>query len=282
MCSLFLLAESVEAQGFAYYQQMNSLENNVKPGRVGISGGLFVGTIGVFVASINEAYYQDRRVKFHFARNSTGSIFYFDNYHREMDKFGHLWSTSMFSQNFYFLARWSGFNHKSSAIIGAGGAFLIMTGMEVFDGHYESWGFSVGDFVANTFGAIFPVIQFGSPFLQNFDYKMSYNFLNDVSPQAGIHDYENMTFWFSVNPRGLLASKSPSWLPGFLNIAVGAGLESYVTQRRELFISLDYNLKRIKTGSMLLNHILAVADRFHLPAPAIRISPTFVGYGLFF
>ena len=129
---------------------------------------------------------------------------------------------------------------------------------------------------------LYPVAQQNVSFLQNIDYKMSYNFTRPKSPDPGIHDYENMTFWLTFNPSGIMNLDETDWMPDFLNIALGIGLESYISQKRDFYISLDYNLKRIKTNSVMLRHIISVLDRFHFPAPAIRISPGFVSYGLFF
>jgi len=234
------------------------------------------------ILTIDEAYYQDTRTPFHFARDKNGDIRLFENYHRGIDKFGHIYSTSMFSQNLYFLSRWSGYSNKSASYIAAIGSITLMTGMEIWDAHFEHWGFSVGDFMFNIVGGTWPVAQQNIPVLRNFDYKMSYNFLRNKSADTGIHDYENMTFWFTMNPAGFFKNNIPGWFPNWINLAVGYGLESYKTQRHEIFISLDYNLKRIKTNSIFLRQIIAILDRFHLPAPAIRIAPDYVAYGFFF
>ena len=53
-----------------------------------------------------------------------------------------------------------------------------MGAMEVHDGFYNEWGFSIGDFMANLLGASFAVGQHNIPFLRNFDYKISQLNLN--------------------------------------------------------------------------------------------------------
>ena len=278
----FFLNDSLLSQDFVIYQGLNkdTLKYNGK--RASISGGLLLAGISMITLTIDEAYYQDNRVKFQFAKNIDGNLTWFDNRHRAMDKFGHVFSTSLFSQNIYFLSRWSGYSNKTSSVLASSISIGLLGAMEVWDAHFESWGFSVGDFIANVAGGVYPVAQYNIPFLQNIDYKMSYDFITEKSPDHGIHDYENMTFWLTVNPRGLSDSKIISWFPNWINIAAGIGLDSYNNQKRDFFIAMDYNLKRINTNSLLLNHFIAFLDRFHFPAPAIRISPDTIYYGLYF
>ena len=283
---LFLITilqyQIVLSQEFAIYKSLENDSLQFSSKRAMISGGLLLSCVGVITLTIDEAYYQDHRVKFHFAKDAKGDLTWFDNYHRGMDKFGHMFSTSLFSQNIYFLSHWSGYSNKTSSMLGSSISIGLLGAMEVWDAHFESWGFSVGDFISNVAGGIYPVIQYNYKPLQNIDYKMSYNFLKEKSPDHSIHDYEHMTFWLTINPRGFSNSKFIRWFPSWLNIAAGISLDSYQNQEQEFYIGLDYNLKRIKTDSLILNQLIAFIDRFHLPAPAIRISPSTVYYGFFF
>ncbi|MBN1409023.1 MAG: DUF2279 domain-containing protein [Calditrichaceae bacterium] len=269
-------------QNFAIYKNLenDSLQFSVK--KAAVSSGLLLSCVGMITLTIDEAYYQDNRVKFHFAKDANGNLTWFDNYHRAMDKFGHGFSTSLFSQNIYFLSRWSGYSNQTSSILASSISIGLLGAMEVWDAHFESWGFSVGDFISNVAGGMYPVLQYNYRPLQNIDYKMSYNFIKKKSADHGIHDYEHMTFWLTVNPRGFSDLKYMQWFPNWLNIAAGIGLDSYQNQKQEFYIGLDYNLKRIKTDSLLLNQLIAFIDRFHFPAPAIRVSPGTVYYGFFF
>lgn len=272
----------VTAQPIATYQSFAHDSSGVIRQRAALSGALLAGSVGVIALSIDEAYYQDKRVKFHFARDRNGSLTWFENRHRAMDKFGHIFSTSLFSENIYFLSRWSGYSNKTASITAASLSIALLGAMEVWDAHFQRWGFSIGDFIANIAGGLYPVAQQNIDFLQATDYKMSYNFIRTKSPDHGIHDYENMTFWLTVNPRAALPSDYLNWFPNWLNIALGVGLDSYQSQRREIYIGLDFNLKRIRSRFILLRHLIAVLDRFHFPAPAIRLAPGFIGYGLYF
>jgi len=180
------------------------------------------------------------------------------------------------------MSRWSGFNNESASLTSFVLASGIMGAMEIHDAYYKRWGFSVGDFIANVSGAAFIAGQQNIPLLRNFDYKFSYDFTSKKSDDAVIESYSNMTFWFSANPLGLFKIEDSNWLPNWLNIAVGVSITHPYPHRRELIIGLDYNLKRIKTSSVFLRHILNVLDRYHFPAPAIRLAPGYVAYGLYF
>ena len=209
------------AQEYQVYNLFNNENTQPSLYKTAISGGIVIGTVGYLAALADDAYYQDERVPFHFAHDRNGDLILFENRHRALDKFGHIYSTSLFSQNIYFLTRWSGYNNRTASYTAAISSILIMTGMEVWDAHHESWGFEVGDFAMNLVGGLWPVAQHNIEVMQNIDVKMSYNFLRPKSPNPGIHDYENMTFWFTANPIGISREIFKGWFPNFLNIAIG-------------------------------------------------------------
>jgi len=252
--------------------------SDVKPLRNVAYFGTVIGAVGGLYLFADDAYYQDKVVGFHWARGKNGSLDWFDNYHRGIDKFGHIYSTSLFSEHFYFQARWSGFNNRQASWLAFGSSLFILGAMEVWDGHFKSWGFSVGDFTANMLGASWPVLQHNISWFSRFDYKMSYNLFASKSADPGVHDYEHMTFWLTFYP---WTESLPKW-SRYINIAIGYGLESYRSQQNEIYISFDYNLKQIKPKNPWLMQLVRLLDRFHLPAPGIRIHPDYVAYGLFF
>jgi hypothetical protein len=45
---------------------------------------------------------------------------------------------------------------------------------------------------------------------------------------------------------------------------------------------LDWNLESIKQGDDLLSKILRFLNHYHLPAPAVRILPSVIWYGVKF
>lgn len=279
---IFSFCSFLYSQPISYNPQFNNPQHKIDLERSLISGGMItLSVISIYHAG-KPIYYNEARSKFHFTRNSRDELELFDNGHRGMDKFGHVFSTSLFAQNIYFLSRWSGFENTEASWTSFILASSIMGAMEVHDAYYERWGFTVGDFIANLAGASFVAGQYNSVFLRNFDYKLGYDFTHKAAEEAVIESYPNMTFWLTANPSGLLGKDLPEWFPDWLNIAVGVSTTHGYPHRRELLIGLDYNLKRIKTDSPFLRHLIVLLDRYKLPAPAIRLAPGFIGYGLYF
>jgi len=278
---VFIFITSSFCQQIDYNPQFSNLKNKADLQK----GLLSTGILGLTVFSIYEAgrpiYYNEQRSDFHFTRYKD-NIEFFDNGHRGMDKFGHLFSASLFAQNIYFMSRWSGLNNKTASYTSLVLASSIMGAMEVHDAYYQRWGFSVGDFIFNVLGASFYIGQQNIMALRNLDYKISYDFTREKDDQAIIESYANMTFWLTANPRGFVEKQQVAWFPNWLNIAVGISIVRSYPKQTEFLIGLDYNLKRIKTKSIFLNHIIHILDRYHFPAPAIRIAPGFIGYGLYF
>jgi len=277
----FLIITSSYCQQIDYNPQFSNLKNKADLQK----GLLSTGILALTVYSIYEAgkpiYYNEERSEFHLTRYKN-KVELFDNGHRGLDKFGHFFSASLFAQNIYFLSRWSGFNNNTASYTSLLLASSIMGAMEVHDAYYKRWGFSTGDFIFNVLGASFYTGQQNIDVMKNLDYKISYDFTKEKDDQAVIESYANMTFWLTANPSGLFESALPEWFPNWLNIAVGVSVTHSEPKRTEFLIALDYNLKRLKTKSIFLNHIIHTLDRYHFPAPAVRLSPGFIGFGLYF
>jgi hypothetical protein len=276
-----LIYSSINAQEINYLPQFSDQNNNFDWERGLISSGILtLSVISIYNAG-KPIYYNQPRGGFHFTKNKSNKLELFDNKVRGLDKFGHIFSSSLFSQNIYFMSRWSGLDKSFSSYSAFILASSIMAGMEVHDAYYKKWGFSVGDFIANMAGAAFVIGQYNKPFLRNFDYKISYDFTSKKSDDAVIESYANMTFWLTANPAGLFKMKE-GWFPNWLNIASGISITHSQPHKTEILIGLDFNLKRIKTKSVFLKHLLHLLDRYKFPAPAIRLAPGFIGYGLYF
>lgn len=237
-----------------------------------------VAVMGGFYLYTRPIYYDEPSVSFHLSRRADGRIGWFENKHRGQDKFGHVYSTSLFTQNIYAMARWSGMDNRSASWSAALGGIAILMGMEVHDAYYEKWGFSMGDAVANVIGGVWPVAQQNYAPLRYWDYKMSYDFNGGVSEDGAIESYGNMTFWLSGNPRGVMGPRSPAWLPGWLNLAAGVGVTDRDYGPREWYLGLDLNLKSLPVAHPFGRHVLALLDRFRLPLPAVRVYPDVTWY----
>ncbi len=276
---IFFLTISGFSQSISYTPDFDDKDINWQ--RTMVSGGIVSFSVAAIYIAGRPIYYDEAKRGFHFTKDEKGNLEFFDNGVRGLDKFGHIYSGSLFAQNIYFLSRWSGFDRSAASWTGFILASSIMSAMEVHDAYYVRWGFSLGDFIANIAGAGFTIGQYNSEFLRNFDYKISYNFLREMSDEAVIEDYSNMTFWLTANPSGLF-KELPEYFPNWLNLAVGISIDRSNPAKTEWIVGLDYNLKRIKTKSVFVRHLINLVDRYHLPAPALKLAPGFVGFGLYF
>lgn len=105
-------------------------------------------------------------------------------------------------------------------------------------------------------------------------------------------DYNAMTLWASVNVRSFMKNKN-SKIPEWLNVAVGYGAENlyggfrnewseddimYVLNEkdfpryRQVYLSLDIDLTRIKTKSHFLKTVFNIVNVIKVPAPALEIN----------
>lgn len=278
---ILILSFSAFAQQIDYNPQFTHYENELDWHKGIISAGI----LSLSVVSIYQAgkpiYYNQPRSQFHWTRVKNDIEFY-DNDFRGLDKFGHFYSASLFAQNIYFMSRWSGLNNTTASYTSFILSSSIMTAMEIHDAYYERWGFSVGDFLYNLGGAVFFVSQQNYALMRNLDFKMSYDFTTPAAEETAIESYPNMTYWLTVNPSGLFKDATFSWIPNWINFALGISVTHSKPGKTELILAVDYNLKRIKTKSVYLNHLIHLIDRYKLPAPALRLAPGFIGYGLYF
>jgi len=206
-----------------------------------------------------------------------------DSLWHHIDKFGHFYNTRMVSLLMADAAEWIGFQKRPSMWIGACTAWLFYLQIELFDGQFEEWGFSIGDLLANTAGAFMPLARDKWPALNALQLKFSYHVSEEIdTEQFMVEDYAGMTFWLSANPRTLLPDAVDRFWPAFLNIAAGYGVSQKAHGEVELYLGFDYDLTAIKAKNPLLKRVIHYFNYLHLPAPAIRIRPSVKRYVLYF
>ncbi len=216
-----------------------------------------------------------------------------------MDKIGHFTDAYFASDLTSKLYRWAGVSGTASVWYGALTGFLWTLQIEISDGFMEEWGWSWGDFIFNTLGSGFFVLQqYFYDELGGIQPKFSWHksdawkekkYYKEVT--ALIEDYEGMTFWLTVNPHHYFPEswkKSyPEWLAP-LGIAVGYGAKDIASNIRggynEVFVGLDIDLRKIPIGddSGLFKFIKSELNFLRMPIPAIRVSPSGIWYGLYF
>lgn len=219
----------------------------------------------------------------------------------QVDKVGHAYSSYNLTKLSYHLFHKEKSTLKTKELLYAGSsAFFFLTTIEVFDGFSENWGFSWGDFSANTAGiALFvgqelllerQIVRLKYSY-QNSPYrKLRPNVLGENTLEASFKDYNGQTYWASVNLNGIYSKIKPKWL----NLAIGYGgekmiyanaaaslqneLASKLVPYRQYYLSLDIDWERIKTNKKWLRNCFKVANCIKFPLPTLELENSKVSY----
>ncbi len=282
-----------------------------------VTGGV---VYGASMIALHNAWYANYpTLKFH-----TFNDF---SYWNQMDKMGHWLMSYNQSRWIYGGALWTGLGPKRSAWVGFAGSQLIMTSLEIFDGFSAQWGFSWGDVGANLLGSsMFLAQQLGwgeqrilmkwSIQPQRYATEPIYPFYPPGSENWAtlesraraiygtglmtllLKDYNALTVWTSVNPRSFFSEGRATWLPRWLNIAVGMGAQHLYTAQgyewkgnrncqgpycdyyrvdpqqyprtRQLYLSLDIDLTRLPMRSRFLRTLAGAFNIVKVPAPTLE------------
>jgi len=256
---------------------------------------LVVGTeVALYAGSmygLNELWYKDYpRSSFHFFDDNAEWM--------QMDKLGHVNTAYYIGRVGIGLMNWSGVERKKAIWYGGMLGSVYQSTIEVFDGFSSQWGFSVGDFAANTVGSLMVVGEELAWDEQRIVLKFSFqpsmyatyrkDELGKNMQENILKDYNGQTYWLSVNPSSFMRkqTKFPKWL----NIALGYGADGmtgaffnppYIDadgwqvnfdRYRQFYVSFDVDLTRIKTKSKILNTIFYTVGFIKIPAPAIEFN----------
>lgn len=294
---LFLLigcnasAQRVKKERLSYKVYSDTI---IKP-RAWILGGATVALWTGSVVGLNQLWYANEpRSSFHF----------FDDNEQwfQMDKGGHFITSYAIGNYYTDLMRWAGFNRKTSIWTGGFMGSFYLIGIEMLDGFSAEWGFSYGDFLANTAGSLVFISQELLWNEQRIMPKVSYHpthyaqyrpdLLGSNFGERMMKDYNGHTFWLSVNIYSFL--KEESKFPRWLNVAIGLGatgmlggrdnpssytdgndvvheLPGFVRQRQFL-LSLDVDLTKIRTNKKWLRTVFKAVSLIKMPFPAMRIG----------
>jgi hypothetical protein len=201
----------------------------------------------------------------------------------QMDKAAHIFTSYQIGIMSYNLLNWSGVSKKNKLIYGAGMGFVFLTTAEVLSGFSKNSNASYGDVIANAGGTTLFVFQDMLWDEQRIIPKFSFHSSRFVSSNIKTmktqieSEFDGQTFWLSANIQTFFKK---SKVPNFLNIAIGYGVEnldnstsnSNNEQYRQLFLSLDVDLTRIKTKSHLLKTLFSVFNTIKVPSPTIEFS----------
>jgi uncharacterized protein YfiM (DUF2279 family) len=278
------------------YETDEERKQRLKPRVRLVAIGNIVGYGGTMVG-LYSAWYKDYpQTNFHFFNDNKEWL--------QVDKVGHAYSAYVESRASMEMWRWAGLSRNKRIWIGGMSGAAYQTVIEVLDGFSAGWGWSWGDFAANTFGSGMLVAQELAWDEQRISFKFSTHKKNYPSAQLNeradqlfgkhfsqrfLKDYNAQTLWLSANLRSFFKKSN---LPAWLNIAVGYGAEdmygglgnSWVDNNgnsinrndlkryRQFYLSPDIDLTKIRTRSKPLKVALFVLNSFKFPAPSLEFS----------
>lgn len=284
---LIVLCKVVGAQPFGVSEDSLSTTAEPKP-KINskrlylVSGVVGGGLVGAYAAHI-KPWWTGETGDFHVTYD------WFDNYWLEMDKIGHFYANNQLNRLSAEVFEWTGVTRRSALWIGFLSTTAFYTAVEVTDGRFERWGFSVPDYVYNVAGAGYPVAQEYWKPLRHFNFKISYwpskFYREETVDDPGfesyepydfvIEDYDGMTFWLSADLDWMLPGSAKPYWPDWLNLALGYTAfnlpqSNHGIKERRWLIGLDYNTNLLPGDSRLMNTFRGFLSGLHLPAPAIE------------
>ena len=266
-------------------------KNQFDPYKFAAVAGTGTAFYGGTLAALSAVWYQDNhKTNFHFTNDNADWL--------QIDKFGHAYTCYTMGKMGMQSLRWAGVKDKKAIFYGGSFGVLFMTSVEILDGHYEEWGASPMDMVANASGGLLLIGQELAFKKQIVTFKFSYHHTDLAKLRPGVlgktnmerlvEDYNGQTFWFSTNLKSIF--KNSSWLPNWLNVAPGYGaygmLSSQertiydenrqpiptITDTRNYYLSLDIDLEKIKTNSKFLKSVFFFLNMVKIPLPTIEVN----------
>lgn len=265
-----------------------AIRTGVHRNRMAIATAGLVATNVAAYAHFHKVWWDHPRTGFHLYRGwrrTSGSydLGLGDSPWYHVDKCGHLFSANLLSRCGAATARWMGFSPSESDWVGLALASLLMLEIEIYDGFFAEWGFSLGDMIANQIGAALPMVQRRSRLLEGLNVKLSYWPSGDpVYGRYPIEDYGGMTFWLCVDAHMLLPPGARDYWPDMLDLALGYGTTEKGGGRQELYLTLDVDLSKIPVRDPVLRAVAGALRDIHLPAPALQLRPHLVGHLCYF
>lgn len=251
----------------------------INTGRFALVAGGTAGIITLAHLQNYNSWWKGERGPFHLGED--GGVYL------HHDKLGHWYFTYLAGDIVGRSLAWSGEPKQHALLYGSGIALLFQLYVEVEDGTHPDLGFSLGDAAADVAGAAYPLLMAHKPF--SFIYP-KWSAIPSNAYRAGNHrsiidDYESQYFWLSVNLHDALGDAAPRWLPDFLNIAIGTGVDGLDYRgggHREFYLGLDVDTDTLPGDGDFLSAVKHALNYVHFPAPTVRIAPDFTWYGLRF
>ena len=231
---------------------------------------------------MNELWYKNYpKSNFHFINDNSSWL--------QMDKMGHITTSYYSGVNGIKLYRWAGIDEKKAIWIGGLRGTFYNSIIEILDGFSENWGASMGDLASNSFGSFIAISQELYWQEQRILIKYSYSrsdlsyenseLFGDNFFQRTFKDYNGQTYWISMNINSIFKADN-SQFPDWLNLALGHSAKDMTSPNntsndgryRQLFLSFDIDLMRIKSKNKILNVLSNVFGYIKIPFPTVEYS----------
>ena len=281
--ALPLLSNVHIEEGVDSLHSLPSDTTKVSPYRLAIVGGLSVGGFVLGHVALGNLWWKGEQSDFHFDWQDDWV------YALGADKLGHFYTPYVGTDIYRQGLEWVGMSKEASLWWSAGLASGYTTYVEIRDGFSKEWGFSWGDFIANNLGVGWRVAEYYEPWLENLRWKISYeasDAFKEGAYNAIVDDYESTYHWVSLNVNNMLPEDWQAWWPNWMNLALGHSVKGVRAHNgsgyHELYLSLDWNTEGLPGNGSFWNWLKRTMNYYHLPAPAIRIAPNLVWYGLKF
>ncbi len=251
---------------------------------IGATSAFYIGGMSY----LEYIWYSDiPRVPFHFY-NDMGA-------YNQLDKFGHTFGSYLESYICFEAYKWAGVPREKAIWYGGLMGFFMQLPIEIWDGLYQGWGFSLGDVAANTLGSALVIGQelaFGEQIAK---YKLSFS-RSPYAPLANGYlgngfsefmlDYNGHTYWLSMGLNRIVPVKT---IPDWVNVSVGYGIGGVIgsfynktyyngksipefERHRRFLLSLDIDFTKIPVKNKTLKAIFNSMFMIKLPFPAIEFN----------
>jgi hypothetical protein len=251
-----------------------------------------IGTTSAFyiggMSYLEYIWYSDvPRVPFHFYNDLKA--------YNQLDKFGHMYGSYLESYVCYHAYRWAGVPRNKAIWYGGLMGFFMQLPIEIWDGLYQGWGFSLGDAAANALGSALVIGQELAFREQIVKYKLSFS-RSPYAPLANgylgngfnefVLDYNGHTYWLSTGINRIIPVKT---IPDWVNISVGYGIGGVIgsfynktfyngqsipefERHRRFLLSLDIDFTKIPVKNKALKALFNSMFIIKLPFPAIEYN----------
>ncbi len=257
--------------------------SEVRLRRAGVAA-VFVGGNAVLYSYFKRAWWSGQRADEFFFRAD------WDENFRDQDKFGH-------AIGGYHLARFGAaflrsacMSKKNAVIWSAAYAAAFQLQIEIWDGHYDKYGFSYPDLLANTIGTAVAVLHEAQPATRAIRPLISYypsaamrnadNIPGELRPSL---DYTGQTYWMSADVNALLPKDAKPYWPSFLRVSAGHSITDWIDPltganiraQRKLLLTIDFDAEKLPGDNRIWKTFKRQLGYIHLPSPALQLTPDF-------